>query len=1543
MTTPQIVLIDDDADSRDGITDYLKDVAHYSVRSFGNGRGALAFLEDEWQQCSVVLLDLALTPSMPGDEVLREVRTRYPRLPVIVYSGRDPQGTIQTLAQGAYAIMQGPLDLVEMEKIIRGVFESDAAFMQMASDIRSLLGFDVGIAWRIDRQAHLFRIAGWSGDLDDAYRSKMTLKAADPIWQRFLRHGEPILVPDLTDTKRMPNFRYREEVIERGWRSLITVPLVYRGRILSLVDCYSRELFEFTDEEHRNQVIHTLHMFANQAVAAVRHAELLLQSRALQELNQTLANTLEEDAILQSILSKAIELVGADFGWLYLLDANTSELRLRGAVGIPTESLDSVRKLGEGVTGWVAQHGVLHSDSDLTQMKDQARSPMHKPTRQITVLSEVAVPLRRGSRTIGVLTVKSRYADYFTSDHKDLLVSLAAMAAVAIERTKLTVHLHEVSRLALTVVNFQDLAGYVTNAVRDLTGADVALWMLSSREDEGDHYLRIEAAKGNIDDNYIKTTRLSTRPGESIAAQALLEHRVIIRRDIADETDLPRFQYLPEAQEQGWQSCMVVPLLGRGDISLGVLGLYSNEIGKFDASDGQLMQTFANQSSIAFQQQRWASALHRLAEVGKSLAVGITEAKDLLARIARIGSEIVGADCAVIYPYDPSRHLYYQQEAVASFGLRHPHKEVTSKPRKQGLTALVRKYRVIVVDDVNSGNVRTQFELVRPPETLNTEICDRIHESNFINREQIRAFVSVSLLAHAEREDSDLLEVGTLYVNFRAPHYFSQEELQVIHIYADQVANVIRGARLLSDAQQKTAELETLHESAMKILERQEVVARMHEIVEAATSLLRGTGGKLFLYDEERRKLWLAASKSIDPILMPLGYEINMNEGMAGKVFASKKPMLVKNYSLWEGRVEKLATAFRSMIEYPLLLKDDAIGVLAVFDSIDEGRFSESDYPILDRLARQAALAIHNAQIDEEMQERIDQLNALYETSLAITSQVDLPDSAGRILDELGRFIRYDKATVQLIENGRRHLAAYRGFSEDQIDTNTLLRPVSADSLIQRVIDGRSPLVLSDTSSDEDWVENATTRNVHSWVCVPLYLGDQAIGLMTLDHSQPGFYQRISKGVLALFANLAAIAIQKAGLVRDLKGRVADLEFVDAVVQIIGGKLETPEILYSVVQQIGERFDCSQCTLFLPYRKDGGILLKAEVAFPPTANPGNIHAFEPGLGLAGWVYEHDRSVCLPDARSDPRFIAIRDSAKQTPRAMLLAPVKAGDSVIGVISADRDTPNWFDANHERLLNALASHVAIALERAKLFRDFDEARRQYVQDVAHQLIGPLSGLRAHASNLEIGFMSADGRSDVLKAIIAVAGMVQRYAENFNYAARTELSMFRPSEYKPHILESESLIHLLNECADAYRQLAVAKGLQGIEIDFESFHAFPSLKLDEDMFSFMILNLYDNAVKYSYRGSPIVTAGQVYSDHVEISVVSHGIPLNDEDAQQLFQRNFRSRSAQDAAISGTGIGLYVSKQIAILHGGNIHVVPSQRSEYGNEVKFIISLPLV
>src|SRR5271166_2722719 len=130
-------------------------------------------------------------------------------------------------------------------------------------------------------------------------------------------------------------------------------------------------------------------------------------------------------------------------------------------------------------------------------------------------------------------------------------------------------------------------------------------------------------------------------------------------------------------------------------------------------------------------------------------------------------------------------------------------------------------------------------------------------------------------------------------------------------------------------------------------------------------------------------------------------------------------------------------------------------------------------------------------------------------------------------LAELRGKIAFKRATVQIIRDGMRSVLAGSGY-DDRNPDRALLRPVLFDPLVARVVNAREPLILSDTSQEPDWQSRPPTKDVHSWVGIPLIYADEVIGLVTLDHDQPGYYQQSLKGFLVEFAEQLAPQVWQA-------------------------------------------------------------------------------------------------------------------------------------------------------------------------------------------------------------------------------------------------------------------------------------------------------------------------------------------------------------------------------------------------------------------------------
>jgi two-component system NtrC family sensor kinase len=264
---------------------------------------------------------------------------------------------------------------------------------------------------------------------------------------------------------------------------------------------------------------------------------------------------------------------------------------------------------------------------------------------------------------------------------------------------------------------------------------------------------------------------------------------------------------------------------------------------------------------------------------------------------------------------------------------------------------------------------------------------------------------------------------------------------------------------------------------------------------------------------------------------------------------------------------------------------------------------------------------------------------------------------------------------------------------------------------------------------------------------IPLIASGQSIGVMFVNYRAPYLFTQERKELIELFGNQAAIAIQNARLFGNAQIRIRDMEIVNEVVQIISTKLDTQDLLQTIVSQIADRLNCTHCTIFFPQKEKDELLLVPRVVKGISSEHIKSRRFKPGEGLVGWVFQHGESLVLDDAREDPRFAPARVKEDQ-PRSMLVAPVKVGDRTIGVISADQDEFGWFSESDRRLVDALALQAGIAIERARgleLLQDISNRiiSMQNVDDILQQIVSGAIKLTNTTSGV-IWLISEDGRS-------------------------------------------------------------------------------------------------------------------------------------------------------------------------------------------------------
>lgn len=291
------------------------------------------------------------------------------------------------------------------------------------------------------------------------------------------------------------------------------------------------------------------------------------------------------------------------------------------------------------------------------------------------------------------------------------------------------------------------------------------------------------------------------------------------------------------------------------------------------------------------------------------------------------------------------------------------------------------------------------------------------------------------------------------------------------------------------------------------------------------------------------------------------------------------------------------------------------------------------------------------------------------------------------------------------------------------------------------------------------------------------------------------------------------------------------------------------------------------------------------------------------------------------------------------QVVLYAPVRIGDKVVGLlVAAHTDSPE-VEPEELRLLEMLARLTGLAIGNAQhLSRERQHLERlkavenlktDLLNVASHELRGPLTVVRGYMSMLGDGSLGPlPGQSlDVVPLMSLKLTEMELLVDQMLEAAKLEENRVT---LRLRRIDLRSLVH------DAVTQ---ARPLVGddrrIELDLPQREV--PVEADAERIVTVLANLLSNAIKYSPDGGDVQCTLSMAEGRARISVRDHGLGIEPDDLERLFTRFGRILTPENSSISGSGLGLYVSRELAREHGGDITVL----STPGGGSDFILQLP--
>jgi signal transduction histidine kinase len=803
--------------------------------------------------------------------------------------------------------------------------------------------------------------------------------------------------------------------------------------------------------------------------------------------------------------------------------------------------------------------------------------------------------------------------------------------------------------------------------------------------------------------------------------------------------------------------------------------------------------------------------------------------------------------------------------------------------------------------------------------------------------------------------------------DFDNEHAFNESDERLLQTLANSMSIALENAHLFDETEQRAAELAIINGVQEGLASRLDMQAIYDLVGDKIREIFSNTDAEIRIYDSKTNLVHfpyitdLGKRIVVEPILLPEG-------GISSYVLRTGKTLLINENLMLE--MEKYGTKIvpgghpaKSAVFVPLVVNNQARGLLVLGDVNREHAFGESDVRLLETLANSMSTALENARLFDETQrllseteQRNTELAIINSVQEGLASKLDVQAIYDLVGDKIRDIFHAQGTAIYLFNHTTEILETPYCYLKKRYEIEA--RPFSDHPIASLMVDTIRPIMYR-TVEEYRAIGGTILENSEEYksgMYVPLMVGKELkgmVGIANLDKEHA--YTESDLRLLQTLANSLSVALENARLfdetqrlLKETEQRNVELAIINSVQQSLASKLD----MQAVYDLVGDKI-CD--------------LLHAQsvwiITFDPAARTRRVrYSFEDGQRhYTSEVFPYNKltehliktkkplviNQNFTEAIEKFEMVNIAGTQEQV-KSIVYIPIMAGEDVNGFISLpNTERENAFSESDVNLLSTFAFAMSIALENIRLF---DETRRLFLEAQEARTAAEQAN---QAKSTFLSSMSHELRTP-LNAIINFVEMIARGMIGPVNQEQVEL-------LDQALYSSKHLLHLINDVLDISKiqagqltlfieeevsvqveveaTLSIVGGLlqeKGVQLIRDIDPHLPMLSCDRRRLRQVLLNLISNAIKFTDKGTVTVSAKD-QGQEVLFAVIDTGAGIP-RDKQDLIFEPFIQTVNGEKQMQGTGLGLPISRSLVRAHGGELWV----ESEPGEGSAFFFTLPV-